>query len=125
MPEPMTAHARLQSEMDGIQAWVEAMPLMDGDDHMVMQPTDILLLGIPERTIPMPNQVRAAAFQHRNADVDAENCFYDYNVLGEGPNVSHTSSRVGPFRGLAYGLAIVGAFLFIAFELVHLFWGAK
>ena len=36
------------------------------------------------------NTRQTAALQHRNPDVDAENCFYDHaNCLHEGPNVSH------------------------------------
>ena len=36
------------------------------------------------------NTRQTDAFQHRNPDVDAENCFYDHaNCLHEGPNVSH------------------------------------
>lgn len=33
--------------------------------------------------------MKQAAWQHRNPDVDAENCFYGHaNCLHEGPNVS-------------------------------------
>ena len=40
------------------------------------------------------NTRQTAAFQHRNPDVDAENCFYDHaNCLHEGPNVSHLRRR--------------------------------